>query len=142
MNEESFEERDWRWRVFDSLSFPTLILKPERVIVTANQKFFDKFGVQMKDIVGKTCHEIFYQSIVVVSRFEHNRLSEIRIYPIELGHTNRFADRGIPRLAPPLEAKVILERLQKLSEPYGTAIVIEQNNVGMIRLQSSAPVIR
>ena len=61
MNEEDFEKNDWRWRVFDSLSFPTLILTPEKVIVTANQKFFDKFGVEMKDIVGKTCHEIFYQ---------------------------------------------------------------------------------
>ena len=67
MNEENFEERDWRWRVFDSLSFPTLILTPEKVIVTANQKFFDKFGVQMKDIVGKTCHQIFYQSEVPCS---------------------------------------------------------------------------
>ena len=62
MNEKAVEAEDWRLRVFDSLSFPTLILKPNKVIVTANQRFFDKSGVRPEDIVGKTCHEIFYNS--------------------------------------------------------------------------------
>ncbi|MBP1741745.1 MAG: sensor signal transduction histidine kinase [Deltaproteobacteria bacterium] len=62
MNEKAVEAQDWRLRVFDSLSFPTLILRPDRVIVTANEKLLDKFGVPMKDIVGKTCHEVFYNS--------------------------------------------------------------------------------
>jgi two-component system NtrC family sensor kinase len=62
MSEKAVEVEDWRLRVFDSLSFPTLILKPDKVIVTANQRFFDKSGVQPEDIVGKTCHEIFYNS--------------------------------------------------------------------------------
>jgi two-component system, NtrC family, sensor kinase len=62
MNEKAVEAEDWRLRVFDSLSFPTLILRPDKVIVTANEKLLDKFGVHMKDIVGKTCHEIFYNS--------------------------------------------------------------------------------
>ena len=62
MNEKAVEAEDWRLRVFDSLSFPTLILKPNKVIVTANQRFFDKSGVRPEDIVGKTCHEIFYHS--------------------------------------------------------------------------------
>jgi two-component system NtrC family sensor kinase len=62
MNEKILESENWRMRVFDSLSFPTLILRPDKVIVTANQKLLDRFGVPMKDIVGKTCHEIFYNS--------------------------------------------------------------------------------
>jgi two-component system NtrC family sensor kinase len=62
MNEKTIQEMDWRWRVFDSLSFPTLILRPNKVVVTANQKCLDKFGVQLQEIVGKTCHEIFYRS--------------------------------------------------------------------------------
>ena len=62
MNEKATEAEDWRLRVFDSLSFPTLILRPDKTIVTANQKLLDRFGVQMKDIIGKTCHEIFYSS--------------------------------------------------------------------------------
>ena len=62
MNEKTLESENWRMRVFDSLSFPTLILRPDMVIVTGNQKLLDRFGLPMKDIVGKTCHEIFYNS--------------------------------------------------------------------------------
>jgi two-component system NtrC family sensor kinase len=62
MNEKTIQEMDWRWRVFDSLSFPTLILRPDKVVVTANQKCLDKFNIQLEEIVGKTCHEIFYRS--------------------------------------------------------------------------------
>ena len=56
------EKTDWRPRVFDSLSFPTLILRPDKVIVTANSKFLDKFGVSQDELLGKTCHEVFYRS--------------------------------------------------------------------------------
>lgn len=62
MNETRMEEKDWRQRVFESLSFPTLILRPDKVIVTANRKFLDKYGLSMADVTGKTCHEVFYSS--------------------------------------------------------------------------------
>ncbi|MBI5896894.1 MAG: PAS domain-containing protein, partial [Desulfobacterales bacterium] len=58
MNERLFEELDWRLRVFDSLSFPTLILKPDKVILTANQVFLQRYGVALEQIVGKHCHEV------------------------------------------------------------------------------------
>jgi PAS domain S-box-containing protein len=60
-NNRLAKEKDWRIRVFDSLSFPTLILKPDRVIVTANQIFLKKFGA-MDQVIGKICHEVFYDS--------------------------------------------------------------------------------
>lgn len=75
---------------------------------------------------------VFYESVVTVSRFEKNRVSEIRLYPIELGHSKRFANRGIPSLASPPQAKSVLERLQILSQPFGTEIAIE-NDIGVIR---------
>jgi two-component system, NtrC family, sensor kinase len=53
------QEIDWRLRVFDSLSFPTLVLKPDRTIVAANLKLLDTFGLTRKDIVGKSCREFF-----------------------------------------------------------------------------------
>jgi two-component system, NtrC family, sensor kinase len=62
MNENGMEEKDWRLRVFESLSFPTLILRPDKVIVTANRKFLDKYGLKMEEVTGKTCHEVFYRS--------------------------------------------------------------------------------
>ena len=56
------EELDWRIRVFDSISFPSLILKPNRVIISANQAFLEKKGVSLEEIVGKTCHLVFYNT--------------------------------------------------------------------------------
>ncbi|MCW0002174.1 CapA family protein [Pararhizobium sp. YC-54] len=80
---------------------------------------------------------VIYESIVTVSRYEENQLAELRLYPIELGFSKRFANRGVPRLAPPRQATAILERLQRLSEPFGTKIDIE-DAIGVIRLQRSS----
>ena len=43
-----------------------------------------------------------------------------------------MAQRGLPRIASPETAQRILTRLQELSEPLGTTIVIE-DGVGFIR---------
>lgn len=83
--------------------------------------------------VGAVTGPVFYESIIAVSRFEQNQLAELRLYPVELGRSKRFANRGVPRLAPAHQAKAILERLQKLSKPFGTEIAIEKE-VGVIRL--------
>lgn len=80
----------------------------------------------------------FYESIVTVSRFEQNQLAELRLIPVELGFSERLANRGVPRLASRPEAEAILERLQRLSKPFGTHITIE-NGVGIIRVTSSSP---
>ncbi len=61
MNSKMREEIDWRIRVFDSLSFPTLILRTDKVIINANQVFVNQFG-PLDKIIGKKCHEVFYRS--------------------------------------------------------------------------------
>ncbi len=53
---------DWRMRVFDSLSFPTLILKPDRTIIAANLKFFERTGMAEDKVIGKTCKQIFFEN--------------------------------------------------------------------------------
>ncbi|WP_426420661.1 CapA family protein [Bradyrhizobium genosp. A] len=80
---------------------------------------------------------VFYESLVTVSRFEQNRLSELRLYPVELGHSKRLADRGVPRLAQPPQGRAILERMQKLSKPFDTEIAIA-DGVGVIRLRPTS----
>lgn len=85
--------------------------------------------------VGSQSDSVYYESIVTVSRFERNELAELRLYPIELRRTQRFANRGVPRLAPAGQGRTILETLQRLSAPYGTQINIE-DGVGVIRLPS------
>lgn len=81
--------------------------------------------------------DVWYQSVVTTSRFEKGHLAEIRLHPIDLTYTARGADRGVPRVASPEVARTILERLQRLSQPYGTHISIEQG-VGVIRPPAEA----
>ena len=73
-----------------------------------------------------------FESVITASTFEGGRVSEIRLYPIELRQENRLANRGVPRLASPETADRILERLQELSAPFGTEIKIE-DHIGVIR---------
>ncbi|MFZ1006714.1 MAG: CapA family protein [Candidatus Sulfotelmatobacter sp.] len=81
--------------------------------------------------------EIWYQSVIAVSKYEQGQVSEIRLYPVELGFRMRGADRGIPRMASPAAAQAILERLQKLSQPLHTDIKID-HNVGIIRVPKAS----
>ena len=62
MNQKLMNELDWRLRVFDSLSFPTLILKPDKTILSANQIFLQRHGLTLDQIVGRHCHEVFYNA--------------------------------------------------------------------------------
>jgi two-component system, NtrC family, sensor kinase len=54
---------EWKTRLFDCLSLPSLILRPNRIVVDANTKFLEKFRSNKKEIVGKTCHDFFYHSV-------------------------------------------------------------------------------
>ncbi len=64
MNENNIDdiiESDWRLRVFDSLSFPTLILKPDRTVIAVNQRFLERNQTKAEEIIGKTCKNFFRQ---------------------------------------------------------------------------------
>ncbi len=53
---------NWRSKVFDSLSLPSLILEPNRMVIDANKSFLMKYSLSNDEVIGKTCHELFYQS--------------------------------------------------------------------------------
>ncbi len=76
--------------------------------------------------------ELVYQTVVPVSRYEGGQLAELRLYPVDLGHGRRLTESGVPRLAEPEVAQEILQRLAKMSAPFGTVIEIEAN-IGVIR---------
>lgn len=79
----------------------------------------------------------WYQSVIAQSKFQGGRLSEIRLYPVDLGYEKRGADRGVPRVASPQVAQEILQQVQRLSKPYGTTVAIEQN-IGVIRVGATS----
>ncbi|MFZ2445101.1 MAG: ATP-binding protein [Syntrophobacteraceae bacterium] len=56
------DENDWNTLVFDSFSLPALVLKPNKVIVDANRSILKKFNCEKDQVIGKTCHDFFYNS--------------------------------------------------------------------------------
>lgn len=54
-----FKEDEWRLKIFDSLSYPTLIMDLNKIIIGFNNVFLEKYGSK-RDVVGKTCHEYFF----------------------------------------------------------------------------------
>ncbi len=73
------------------------------------------------------------ESLVAVSRFEDGELTEVRLYPTELGIDEPDSRLGIPRMAETQHAQRILQRVERLSDQWGTQIDIE-GNVGIIRV--------
>jgi poly-gamma-glutamate capsule biosynthesis protein CapA/YwtB (metallophosphatase superfamily) len=77
-----------------------------------------------------------YESVIAINRYVHGRVSEIRLYPIDLGVSKQGAARGVPTLAGAALGRRTLERLQRLSQPFGTHISIEKG-VGIIRVTAN-----
>ncbi len=53
---------DWHKRLFESLSFPTLILAPDMTIVAATKRLLDKYGYRGKEVAGRKCYQVLHQS--------------------------------------------------------------------------------
>jgi poly-gamma-glutamate synthesis protein (capsule biosynthesis protein) len=75
----------------------------------------------------------WYRGVVAVTVYRGGRAAEIQLHPIELDLTARMADRGVPHAATGPEASAILDRLARLSAPFGTHIEI-RGGMGIIRL--------
>jgi poly-gamma-glutamate synthesis protein (capsule biosynthesis protein) len=75
----------------------------------------------------------FWTSVIAVSTYRGGQVSEIRLYPVDMGQDRPWSERGVPRLASPDVARSVLQRLANLSKPFGTTIMI-QGNVGVIRV--------
>jgi Bacterial capsule synthesis protein PGA_cap len=76
------------------------------------------------------------------TRYESGRLTEIRLYPLDLGvdaTRTPWSRSSIPQTPTPELAQKILADLQKFSAPFGTKISIE-NNIGIIRVPPEATV--
>lgn len=89
--------------------------------------------------VKSFANDLTFQTVITLSRFDHGRLSELRLYPVDLGYGKKLSESGIPRLASPEKGLEILRRLQTISASYGTKIEIEDvppyHGVGVIHPQ-------
>lgn len=78
-----------------------------------------------------------WESVVAEVVFRNGNPAEIILTPITLGFSEKQQDRGYPKLATSESATEILERLQKLSQPFGTRMTIK-DGVGIITVDNTA----
>lgn len=107
---------------------------------------FDQFGVTPGSVTTPELLQArnaksfsdpnLYESVIATTHFRDGRLTEVRLYPIDLGVTATGAARGVPHMADAATGVRILERLQRLSEPFGTRIDIVKG-VGIIRVAAN-----
>ena len=69
--------------------------------------------------------------MIAESKFDHGKVVEIRLYPVDLGYGMKLTESGTPRLAGPEASQRILSRVQEMSQKYGTKITIE-GSVGVV----------
>ncbi len=56
------EELFWRARIFDSLSYPSVVVAPDKRLMGANKKFYDTYNLSKEDLIGKKCfHSFLYK---------------------------------------------------------------------------------
>lgn len=80
-----------------------------------------------------TYDPLYWESVIAKMTFEDSAIRELQLYPLTLGFEKARSQRGRPMLAEGKHAKAILERLRKLSLPYGTKMSIV-DNVGKVAL--------
>ncbi len=71
-----------------------------------------------------------WETVVAIPVFEGETVSEIRLYPVDMGFRMPRSQQGTPRLADPALAQKIIDRLSKMSEQYGTKILFK-NGIGV-----------
>jgi poly-gamma-glutamate capsule biosynthesis protein CapA/YwtB (metallophosphatase superfamily) len=75
----------------------------------------------------------YWHGIAAVCDFRGGKLARLDLYPIDLGHGTPRAQRGRPVLAQGKTAAAILDRVRRLSQRYGTELVIE-GGIATLRL--------
>lgn len=81
-------------------------------------RYFDDDG----DPAGSLARDEYWETVVPVCRFDGDDLESVRLYPCELGQDRELPRRGTPRVASGERAEAILERFERLSEPYGVEL--------------------
>ena len=112
---EFFREAQWELE----LALGSAAANPERRM----QQFARNFGGSTQSL----------ESLVAISHYKDGELTEVRLYPTELGSNGPSSRLGIPRMAELQTAQQILQRVERLSDEWGTEVDIE-GNVGIIRV--------
>lgn len=77
---------------------------------------------------GFAADERFWQSVIPICQYEDWQLTSLELHPIELNYRARHRSlRGEPRLADVETGTSILRQLERLSDPFGVRIIVEES---------------
>lgn len=79
-------------------------------------------------------HQIYWESIIPHVTYEDGKVTEIRLYPIDLGFELPRPVRGRPMLATKEHGKKIIEQMDRMSQPYGTRVTWNEEGYGVVVL--------
>lgn len=82
---------------------------------------------------GHVAQAEFWENITTSCHFDGGKLTEVRVYPLDQGFGRTRAQRGRPVLAQGALAAKIIERVDRLSKPYGASIK-NRDGIGIITL--------
>jgi len=108
------------------------VYKGKPIFYGLNSLFFVVGGIEGALDPVRRVNTGFYDNMVAVTEFSEGKPSVVRIYPITTTF-DRPATFGGSRIATGEDARRILARIQKESEPFGTQIKVE-NDIGVIRI--------
>jgi poly-gamma-glutamate synthesis protein (capsule biosynthesis protein) len=113
----------------------TVEIQPYDAYVNKNMPIDTKVGSYMDQrskngTVGYGVLPEIWNSVMAAWTMENGKITQIQLYPIDLGMHLTRSQKGVPRMN---RDEKILEYLNNLSKPYGTNIRIE-NGVGFIDL--------
>ena len=105
----------------------------------------EQYGARLGDPARTTdadVNRLFNESEFADSRFFESVLAEltyaggdpvVRLHPIYLRYGTGLTESGVPRLADESTGRAIVERLDRMSQPFGTAVELREG-VGRARL--------
>jgi poly-gamma-glutamate synthesis protein (capsule biosynthesis protein) len=82
---------------------------------------------------GFPADSVYWESVVARCEWSGGTLKEVRLLPIDLGFERPRSQRGRPVFAGADLSRKVLERVARLSKPFGTTIKRE-NGAGLIRV--------
>lgn len=83
---------------------------------------------------GFPSKDYYWESVFPYVTWEDGSVTEIRLYPIDLGFGKPRAVRGRPMLAGEALGRKIIKRLERMSTPYGTRISWNPEGYGVVEL--------
>jgi poly-gamma-glutamate synthesis protein (capsule biosynthesis protein) len=85
--------------------------------------------------IGFSTNPIYWVSVIPQLTFRNGMLQGINLYPISLGFGKLIGKRGRPVIAKDVLGQRIINRLEKLSLPFGTKI-LNEDGVGVVEVKS------